>query len=436
MAFHNVTYNREKLYGELWREPATAVAKRYAISDVALAKICKRLDVPRPPRGYWARRAVGDIDPTPPLPHLKGATDEVEVVRKGRWPDRERIAESLYEGRAAPGAPIVVPDRLAQPHPLVMTALSLLKRAKVGNGLATCREESCLDIAVSPPLLPRAARIMNTLILALEERGFPVEVTDVIRQPEPDHEARSHVTRTLVCGEWLRFAITEERRQYQPASTAKPPRGLKGAEREFWSYWNRPRITLIPTGKLVLLMKEPNVGVGVQVSWCDGRRPVESRLNDFVKNLFVVAEAKKQTREADCSWREAFDVESLRNREERERAAEDAQRLVSLRDILQRWREARDVREFLREIRGGSSIEPTGGSELLDWAERYADAIDPATAARGADSRPTPGPSLKEVRDIRDSTREIGRSVNVIDWPVTRLASGCPARSLDGIRST
>src|SRR5262249_47801461 len=65
-----VTYRREELYSAVWREPATEVAKRYGMSSNALAKICDRLQVPTPTRGYWARRAVGIVDPTPPLPAL------------------------------------------------------------------------------------------------------------------------------------------------------------------------------------------------------------------------------------------------------------------------------------------------------------------------------------------------------------------------------
>lgn len=39
------TYEREKLHQEVWAEPMTTVAKRYGISDVALRKQCKKLDI-------------------------------------------------------------------------------------------------------------------------------------------------------------------------------------------------------------------------------------------------------------------------------------------------------------------------------------------------------------------------------------------------------
>ena len=64
-------YDREKIYEEIWSEPIQRVAKRYEISDVGLAKVCKKLNIPRPGRGYWAMKAAGKpIPKRPPLPEL------------------------------------------------------------------------------------------------------------------------------------------------------------------------------------------------------------------------------------------------------------------------------------------------------------------------------------------------------------------------------
>jgi hypothetical protein len=64
-------YNRERLYEEVWSEPVIVVAKRYGLSDVGLAKICKKLNIPRPCLGYWAKKAAArPIGRPPPLPPL------------------------------------------------------------------------------------------------------------------------------------------------------------------------------------------------------------------------------------------------------------------------------------------------------------------------------------------------------------------------------
>jgi len=60
-------YDRERLYEEVWNEPTQKVAKLYGVSDVAIAKACALLDIPKPPRGYWAKKAAGRKLPIRPL---------------------------------------------------------------------------------------------------------------------------------------------------------------------------------------------------------------------------------------------------------------------------------------------------------------------------------------------------------------------------------
>lgn len=59
----------------LWERPASEVAKELGISDVALGKLCRYLQVPKPPRGYWAKVAAGRTPKRPPLPAYR---EEVE----------------------------------------------------------------------------------------------------------------------------------------------------------------------------------------------------------------------------------------------------------------------------------------------------------------------------------------------------------------------
>jgi hypothetical protein len=61
-------YNREELYEKVWSLPTCEVAKHYGFSDVRLGKLCKILRVPKPGRGYWAKKEAGK--PTPKRPSL------------------------------------------------------------------------------------------------------------------------------------------------------------------------------------------------------------------------------------------------------------------------------------------------------------------------------------------------------------------------------
>ena len=71
-------YHRETLYQEVWSMPVTEVAKRYKVSDVAIHKVCKSLDIPTPPQGYWAKLRAGKPVkklPLPPRTDETGNTD-------------------------------------------------------------------------------------------------------------------------------------------------------------------------------------------------------------------------------------------------------------------------------------------------------------------------------------------------------------------------
>src|SRR5262245_50789361 len=52
----NAEFSRKELYDLVWSQPMRTLAMGVGISDVALAKHCKKLNVPVPSRGYWARR--------------------------------------------------------------------------------------------------------------------------------------------------------------------------------------------------------------------------------------------------------------------------------------------------------------------------------------------------------------------------------------------
>jgi hypothetical protein len=74
MARDEITFTRDELYEMVWKEPMSHIAKRHGISDVGLAKRCRRLKVPVPSRGYWAKIAAGKtnslrpvLPPAPPL---------------------------------------------------------------------------------------------------------------------------------------------------------------------------------------------------------------------------------------------------------------------------------------------------------------------------------------------------------------------------------
>jgi hypothetical protein len=69
-----IVVSREDLYQQVWAKPMSRLATEYAISDRGLAKVCSRLYIPFPPRGYWAKLQAGCKVKQAPLPPAKADT--------------------------------------------------------------------------------------------------------------------------------------------------------------------------------------------------------------------------------------------------------------------------------------------------------------------------------------------------------------------------
>lgn len=62
---------REEIHAKIWKLPAASLAKEFGVSGSMLARICTHLNIPRPPRGYWAKKQAGHKVAKQKLPKLK-----------------------------------------------------------------------------------------------------------------------------------------------------------------------------------------------------------------------------------------------------------------------------------------------------------------------------------------------------------------------------
>lgn len=399
MPHETVTYRRAQLYEEVWAEAVDIVAKRYGVSGVALGKMCRKLRVPLPGRGYWARKRAGQKLKRPPLaPMKKGEPEEISV---SRWHEPERPkpilspeTEAMIEKEETPEAAIVVQATLEQPHKLVGMSSKPLQRAKPFNNAVHVRDHRCLDIHVSPAAVDRALRIMDALLKALDARELRVEVTDV-RTEEPrrgyyerrESEVPSNVTRVKVSDEWIRFALTEKIAQKRPPPPPAP-KNLRGHEAENWQYFRRPPVEYVPTGDFTLSILDL-AHLSVQTSWRDGKRQrVEGCLNDFVSSLYVTADAIKAHRIEQARQRKQAEEEQKRRWEEQRRQEEEAKRAKELEEVVGHWRFAQDVRDYVAEARkmvADADLTMNVDSPFDKWlkfASSYAEKVDPLAGLR------------------------------------------------------
>ena len=165
-----MSVDRNKLYDEIWAEPMTTVAKRYEVSSSFLARVCAGLNVPRPPRGFWAQRAAGIKVARAPLPKpAPGA--ELEWVRNGSEPRRQPLSSTSRRTKQ------VSHDR-PDTHPLLVGARQYFDRAREARGQEYVRpyKKNLVDIFVSKEMLDPAIEAANRLFLALEDRGMTVMI--------------------------------------------------------------------------------------------------------------------------------------------------------------------------------------------------------------------------------------------------------------------
>lgn len=81
---------REELFSLVWEQPVRKLAEELGVSDVAIKKRCKLLQVPTPPRGYWAKLRSGKQVQKPAL----RAYSELVAERL----ERRRKTEKRREG--------------------------------------------------------------------------------------------------------------------------------------------------------------------------------------------------------------------------------------------------------------------------------------------------------------------------------------------------
>ncbi len=86
-------YRRKELYDQVWAVPMVELAPKYLVTSVALAKTCRRLRVPVPGRGYWAKIRAGQKPARTPLgPKPSGVPEELTYDRWVAYTDEERRA--------------------------------------------------------------------------------------------------------------------------------------------------------------------------------------------------------------------------------------------------------------------------------------------------------------------------------------------------------
>ena len=87
---------REELYKKVWEIPMIQLAKEYGLSDVGLAKICKKMNIPKPSPGYWRKVETDHVVKKSPMPKIKeDENSEYQISLKNNNGDKDSLGSSL-----------------------------------------------------------------------------------------------------------------------------------------------------------------------------------------------------------------------------------------------------------------------------------------------------------------------------------------------------
>jgi hypothetical protein len=355
------------------------ISARLGLSDVGLAKACRKAAIPVPPRGYWNRKQAGHRVARLPLPPREpGHSDQVTIGQDQYWrmpaitandpvPTPPVFDEPLEDVRSRiekrTGAVRVSPNLdLAHPNIRALLAKDDARREKQKSYPYLA---SFYEPIFDAPTERRRLRIMNALLLALAKQGFGGSVRG-------DK------------GEQIDIGIGQS--TIELALTVIPSK--KGNQQT-----SRERLRLA----MDMGYQYPKVTIAEDA---DGKR-IEDQLRKVVIDLIVEGEARyRQGQVRNYEWCVKRRLELIEDAKRQKREAEEKERariaaleqakidrLLSEAAALQT---ANTIRAYVHAVREASASlpQPIPADVLADWehwAHQQADSIDPVTSRRFLD---------------------------------------------------
>ena len=363
-------FSREELYELIWSKPIVQLARKFVLSDVALAKKCKHLGIPRPDRGYWAKIANNHKVNKSKLPPLeKDKPDRIWISTPSPEKKTEPyvLSESVckeIDTLRLPENHIAARTDFRGSHHLTRQTRSVLRRGRKDDygRLFAVIDKPFLDVSVSRGTLDRTLLLFDAILMALEDHGFTIN-TDFDSWGRCTHLIRGQVTMSLSAFE--RADRTERKVDEKQ-------------KREFW--WTIQRYDYAPSGKIEFRLDR---------SWpfCNRRWvslksvTLEERLTDIVCEIIESAElleiALKRQEEKEQRERD----EQRRQIEQRQLRTDEHKRRSELLQQSIDWETANRIRSYVAAAELFVTRSETAADlnflKWTKWGQEHADRIDP-----------------------------------------------------------
>jgi len=395
MNWKSTSFERQKLFDEVWATPVSKLAKAYGLSDVGLRKICVALDVPLPPRGYWQKLAAGKRIPKPALHETTVKTTyarsmyvaEVDEVLEERFAKARDAIPCAANPETPEYSPPIDPTAFSPQSKLVARAM---KSTKLNEGAFTSVGVTWADISISPDLKERALLLVDRFAHELEVLGAKFENTHPPLPPLRRGARReSGSKRNCFVLHRQRYFVRIQERITQELVPPPPPKPLRaGARAPEWKY-RPPEYRYVPTGKLCAYI-------------ADATTNYEScKIEDTIRGTIEVKIRKAVIGVGDAALRRNIENEvraereAVRRRKSQEwdvaKAHKDVllKQLASFEKMATNLDRARSLRRFMEEIIASKSApeELVGSLKLMalmaDWLDPLVKAPWPEVDAIG-----------------------------------------------------
>jgi hypothetical protein len=351
---------RKELYDLVWTEPVSRLSGRCGLSDVGFKKVCNRLNVPTPPRGYWAKKRHGhDVKPDALPPPGDGPTEHVFQPKKNAsTPEKKSPSRSPSQDLPE----INIPKRLTRPLPLVKAVRERMTESTDQFGRLRIREFKASPVCVSPSSAGRALRLLQAIVKAAGELGWTASIG----------RSRTETTYLEVEDTDVHFRLFEKSRQVERSKPKK------------YSY--QPDWEYEPTGTLRIELTQAYSYQG-QKKWSirKGKTGIE-KIESFLREVRKVVAFKKEERRRRKKKKRRREAEKRRKEEAERRQKKEEARRSALERQADRHGQARRLRRYIEEIERRAAQEDLSPKrretcrEWLRWAREHADRIDPLSS--------------------------------------------------------
>lgn len=359
-----VTLTREALYDLVWGQPMIRLGERFGVSGNGLAKICRRLDIPYPPRGHWAKKAAGKKVIVTALPPAGPRVPEQVTITP--WPQEQAArAPDVTAALAAASTvrpPLAVPERLAKPHPLIAKWLeNHERRTKEARAERDSWRRQMMMPTPFSDVDRRRHRILDALLKSLEREG--VTLSD---------EGRWQLTAKRGNDD-IEFQLRERFKQVRREPTADEKR---------WDSSRKFVQELQPTGTLLFEIKT-YLPSGLTRTWKEAEgKPMEGSLPSILQTILAAFPLlEKQRLEREEQSRRYQLAEERRRKAELDRRREDG-RWRRFLEFVGDWRDVQRARDFITALKaqqfdGEELVDGCSIADWLAWAEAQLFERDP-----------------------------------------------------------